>query len=262
MSTYYFAIGAMFKNESHILQEWIEHYLFHGVDHIYLINDNSDDNSVEILQPYIAKNVVTLYNCHEPYYLGRQRKLYNQYFMPLIKAKVSKWFAIFDVDEFLWSPRSIDLKILLRTLEHLAQIQINHGLFGSNGLIEQPISVVEAFTRRAPLGEGGFDLKYIVNTSFGFTSLNVHHADFENEELMKTSFLMLDYQANKDFPYFALNHYRCQSLDLWNKVKCTRGDADNYLVRDSYHFKLNDRNDEEDLRLYNQNKPLIEKLKK
>ena len=34
---FYFTIGAVFKNESHILKEWIEHYLYHGIEHIYLI---------------------------------------------------------------------------------------------------------------------------------------------------------------------------------------------------------------------------------
>ena len=62
---YYFSIGAIFKNESHILKEWLDHYFFHGVDHIYLINDNSTDKFLEILKPYIVKNVVTLYNCDE-----------------------------------------------------------------------------------------------------------------------------------------------------------------------------------------------------
>ena len=33
---YDFVIGAFFKNESHIIKEWIEHYFHHGVDHIYL----------------------------------------------------------------------------------------------------------------------------------------------------------------------------------------------------------------------------------
>lgn len=52
---FYFTIGAIFKNESHILKEWIEHYFYHGVEHIYLINDNSTDNFLNILEPYIKK---------------------------------------------------------------------------------------------------------------------------------------------------------------------------------------------------------------
>ena len=41
---YYFSVAAMFKNESWSLKEWIEHYKFHGADHIYLVNDFSDDD--------------------------------------------------------------------------------------------------------------------------------------------------------------------------------------------------------------------------
>ena len=41
---YYFSIAAMFKNESWTLKEWIEHYKLHGADHIYLVDDFSDDN--------------------------------------------------------------------------------------------------------------------------------------------------------------------------------------------------------------------------
>ncbi len=257
---YYFAIGAMFKNESHILKEWIEHYLFHGVDHIYLINDNSTDDFIEILQPYIDNGFITLYECEEPYYLGRQRNLYNRYFMDHVRTKDTKWFGIFDLDEFVWSLRSIDLKSVLKQCEHQGQIQINQSLFGSNGHIEQPKSVVKGFTRRAPLGETGDNLKYIVNTSYSFTSLNVHHADFENKDCLKTSFIMLDYHSDLERPCFTMNHYQCQSQRLWKEVKCTRGDSDHFLVRNEGHLAAADRNDVEDLRLYEQNKALIEKL--
>ena len=38
------AILTCFKNESHILKEWIEHYKNRGIEHIYMINDFSTDN--------------------------------------------------------------------------------------------------------------------------------------------------------------------------------------------------------------------------
>ena len=44
---YYFSIASMFKNESWGLKEWIDHNRFHGVDHIYLINDFSEDNTFD-----------------------------------------------------------------------------------------------------------------------------------------------------------------------------------------------------------------------
>ena len=33
------AILTCFKNESLVLQEWIEHYKKRGIEHIYMIND-------------------------------------------------------------------------------------------------------------------------------------------------------------------------------------------------------------------------------
>ena len=51
----------MFKNESWSLKEWIEHYKLHGADHVYLVDDFSDDDYLPILQPYIDSGYVTLF---------------------------------------------------------------------------------------------------------------------------------------------------------------------------------------------------------
>jgi hypothetical protein len=53
-----------------------------------------------------------------------------------------------------------------------------------------------------------------------------------------------------------MNHYNCQSREFWDTVKCTRGDADHYLVRNPEDFNRYDINELEDLELYNQNKDL------
>ena len=34
---YYLSVLGVFKNEGHIMKEWIDHYILHGVDHIYII---------------------------------------------------------------------------------------------------------------------------------------------------------------------------------------------------------------------------------
>jgi glycosyltransferase involved in cell wall biosynthesis len=107
MSKYNLSVGAIFKNESHSIKEWIMHYLHHGVEHFYLINDNSTDNFMEILQEYIDKDIVTLFNVDEPYYLGRQRNLYNRHILPLLKE--SKWLLMVDLDEYVWSKLDINL---------------------------------------------------------------------------------------------------------------------------------------------------------
>ena len=75
------AILTCFKNESHVLQEWIEHYKKRGIEHIYMINDFSTDNYLEKIKPYIDIGFVTLFNSDiVTEKEGRQILLYNKYF--------------------------------------------------------------------------------------------------------------------------------------------------------------------------------------
>lgn len=244
---YYLSVGAIFKNECIILQEWIEHYLFHGVEHFFLIDDTSTDNFQCILEPYIEKGIVTLFQHNEPwtYYLGRQKDMYNHFIFPQLHK--TKWLAILDIDEYLWSPISIDLREPLKQCEHLGQLQIKTIYFGSNGYIEQPNNIVASFTKRS---SSSYDkgMKYIIHTSFSFQELTIHYALFTNKEDAQQHCIILGE------PYFRINHYCCQSLEYWNTIKCTRGDGDNYRIRTPDDFFLVDINEIEDLELSLQNK--------
>ena len=251
MSKYSLSVGAIFKNEALIIKEWIQHYLYHGVEHFYLINDNSNDNFLEIIQEYIDQNIITLFNVNEPYYLGRQRNLYNRHILPNISK--TKWLLMCDIDEYIWSPKDINLYNLLTQCESYAQIQIHEFLFGSNGHIRQPKYIVKEFTKRRINNSTEKKYKYFVNSSYEFSSLNVHNAEFVNKnynyDIQK--FLLISPE------YFVNNHYSCQSQDYWNNIKCTRGDADNYLTRTPSQFELVDKNEIEDLKLCNQNLQLF-----
>ena len=109
---YKLSVGAIFKNEEHSIKEWIEHYLYHGVEHFYLINDNSNDNYLEKIQCYLDKNIVTLYNACFSNYIGRQKDMYNTYILPNIKDKNTKWLLMVDLDEYMWSPVNKDLNVI------------------------------------------------------------------------------------------------------------------------------------------------------
>jgi len=242
------SIGAMFKNESHCIEEWIEHYLFHGADHFYLIDDQSTDNTLEIIKPYIDKGIVTLFSAVWENYEGRQKDLYNHFIFPHLNE--TKWLLMVDLDEFVWSQYSINLNDILNQCNHMGQIQVENTIFGSNGHIQQPKSLVQGFTKRTaeqPTSSIHGNRKYFVNSSFHFSSLNVHHATFvdKNDELNNFKLLTL--------PWFAMNHYSCQSKDFWDNVKCKRGDNNNYKSRTPDDFKYYDLNEVEDRELYLQN---------
>ena len=249
---YSLSVGAIFKNESCSLKEWIDHYLYHGIEHFYLINDASTDNFIDIIQPYIDKGIITLFNVSCEYFLGRQRVLYNQYILPCLHE--TQWMIMVDIDEYVWSKNAIDLNTIFNTLHDYGQIQIKETLFGSNGHIDQPTSVVQGFTKRSKYADSGEytgSRKYAVNSSYHFTSLNVHHATFADKNNEINHFiLLLD-------PHLTYNHYKWQSFHFWKNIKCTRGDGDNYITRLESDFSMFECNDIEDTELCEQNKLIV-----
>lgn len=245
---YTLSVGSMFKNEAWAMVEWIEHHIRHGVDHFFMVNDGSTDNSVELLQPYIDRGLVTLFDADWKYYWGRQRDLYNHYFLPILKH--TQWFIILDLDEFFWSKSYTNLKDAFACCSHLGQIQFQWRMFGSNNHEKQPASIVEGFTKR----QGGdlayndvWSLKYAVNSNYEFLSFDIHHANFANKEDEQGRWQIIGE------PVFALNHYCCQSREFWNKVKCTRGDSDDFRKRVETDFDLVDFNEVEDTELLDRN---------
>ena len=61
----------MFKNEAHIMKEFITHYLQQGVDHFIMIDNGSNDNYLEYLDPYIHNDIVELIIDHEKHAQAR-----------------------------------------------------------------------------------------------------------------------------------------------------------------------------------------------
>jgi hypothetical protein len=273
----YFAIGAIFKNEAHIMKEWLNHYFFHGVDHIYLINDNSSDNFMDILTPFLNKKLVTLYDGNdykgktswgEPFpekFVGMQWRKYNFFFTEHFKKY--KWFGTFDLDEFLYSPKCINIKEILKLLENEKQISMNWVNFGSNGFIKQPENVVDNFICRAKhflLPE----VKSIIRTDYGNVKnveLRIHtHTVGWTDQTRRRAHIPRSYNASRcqGGALLLVNHYQIQSKDFWTKIKMTRGDADYWFnhinkKRDLKLFEKLDINDIEDNILKNQNKNIV-----
>lgn len=246
---YNLVIGAIFKNEAGILKEWLDHYFSHGVEHAYLINDESTDDFESVLKPYREKGLITLFNARWKNYAGRQPDMYTTFFMPHFSQ--FRWLIIADLDEFLWSPRNKDLREVLKECSHLTQIQFVQTQFGSAGHVTQPASVVQGFTkkRRSQFGSGdSYGYKYIVNTAHSWKHLTVHYAMPTEETKALECWLILGPE------WFQLNHYACQSREYWNNIKCKRGDVNEFKILDEDKFNYFDTNDVDDFGLANQNR--------
>jgi hypothetical protein len=265
---HYLSIGAIFKNEAHILEEWLDHYIFHGVDHFYLINDFSTDNYIEIINKY--KDKITLFNnLKVEKSRGRQTEFYNYFLKPILHE--TKFLAILDLDEFLYSPKEINLKNILKECENYGQIVVNWVWFSSNGNIEQPKSVVKGCTKRLEYGKkifsptpggewcmnGTLGPKTILNTSFNISNINIHGSESEGETIN------LSYEKFPIDPLLLINHYSLQSLDFFCKIKMTRGDVNGWFSteeRNLEYFKAWNVGDIYDDKLLIQNEEILKKF--
>ena len=84
-------VFSQFKNEGHVLEEWLLHYIHRGVDHFYLINDGSTDNYMTIVDKY-SKYITLIQNEITTKNVGRQILIYETYFRKHLKD--TKWVYI------------------------------------------------------------------------------------------------------------------------------------------------------------------------
>lgn len=247
---YNLVVCAVFKNESHILCEWIQHYIQRWVDHIYLVNDFSTDEYMRVIDQFRDK-VTLFHNDIVTQDVGRQCRIYEKYFRPLLN--VSSWMAILDLDEFLYSPTDERVTDILAKYdaEGVSQLKVDWLHFGSNGHKYQPHSVVSGFTKRAKFSNAyEFSGHKTVFKTASLVSFGVHSHNVRGPTLH----LSYSYMAS-----LVINHYNTQSYDFYINVKGTRGDINNWyddqkLRRDEDRFNAYDKNDVEDLRLFEQNK--------
>jgi hypothetical protein len=145
------ALIAMFKNESHIMKEWLEHYVREGIDTFLLIDNDSTDHYKPILEPYLQSKQAYLMKSKKK---NAQVELYNKW---LPEAKKFDWVIVVDLDEFIYARKGFKtIKDYLSTLDkNIYKIQIPWKLFGSSGLKKQPDSVLQHFVHRKKFPETG-----------------------------------------------------------------------------------------------------------
>lgn len=234
------AVLSCFKNESAIIVEWIEHYLKEGVEHIYLIDNDSSDNYLCKIQPYIDKELVTLYIRPVPYI----QTLHLNEIYKIIKDNY-KWLVMVDLDEFIFAPNYKNLNIYLQNKQQYAGIYANWTNFGSYDKYEQPTSVIDSFLWRWKDYAG--ETKGIIQCS-KTKEVHLHrHVHVDKEPVL---------DDNNELKVF---HYQIQSREYFDKVKAVRGDAidmHSNSVRNAYYFQSRDRREvyEDTLKLRQKNK--------
>jgi len=226
---YNLSILAIFMNESMVIEEWLQHYIWQGVEHFYLIDNGSTDNYEEVIGPYLDK--ISLVKWDET---AAQIKHYNQALDHFDLKNQTKWLLVCDLDEFLFSPTFKNLQEYLGTKEGTTCINVSMTMFGSRDEYEQPPSIRKGFLHREKrLHDHG---KAILRTK-SINKLDVHFHDVDGNTI-------------RDDIDLQLNHYQIMSKEYFDKVKKPRPDvAFSENPRDDEYFKRRDIREMKDTKL-------------
>lgn len=257
------AVVAVIKDEAHYLKAWLDYHLAAGVDHFYLYDNGSTDETRALLEPYIKTRLVDYFSVPGAIV---QMPAYNDAVHRFRFA--CRYMAFIDCDEFIFpkSNRSITEVVdeIFANNPKAAGLGINWQVFGSNGQETADYSkgVLERFTRRAEsnwfepmtkdtLPVGNIHVKTIANPRLIRFIVNPHYAYYfdgvfavnSNGERVRT-------WGNEPVlsDKIVVNHYYTKSREEFiDKMKRGREGVDSQefdpATVDISTFEKNDRNE-------------------
>lgn len=242
---HYLSLCAIAKNEGPYFEEWIEWHRKQGVEKFYIYDNESTDNTREVLQPYIESGVVEY-----TFFPGQKRQLaaYDDCFER--HRLDTRWLGIIDLDEFIVPIKHNSIAEFLRPLEQFSVVEINWLIYGSGGAkTHEAGSLMERFRCHSlpdhPLNR---HVKSICDPRRVCTMTGCHEAarisgraaDSHGQPLKKS---FRDRQPQQDT--IRINHYAVKSYEEF-LAKRARGRARTETIRGLEYFNNYDLNDIEE----------------
>jgi hypothetical protein len=213
-SPYNLAACTMFKNESRWIREWVEYHHLLGVEHFYLYNNESSDETLNILQPYIENGLVevipwennpTHWDPRGTNFDGYQIKAFNDCIQRSIGR--TKWLAILDIDEYI-VPVLKDGEFLTSLLNqeystHTGSLVIHWQIFGTSGIWEIPSNklMTELLVWRAEDHHPWHQLTKCIHRPEAIADCTVHSASLKPGYVAKDlnpSFIRINHYWSRD----------------------------------------------------------------
>lgn len=246
------AIVAIAKNEGLYIREWIEYHHIIGINKIYLYDNDSSDNTVELLQPYIESGYVEYTPIHG---VGKQLEAYND---AIARYKMEcRWMAFIDLDEYImpqqpFEPIANIVKRVLKKHSNAAGIALNWCLYGNSGHKNRPKGLItESYIER---GKESNPLNHMIKTLCN--PRMVHYYISPHYPQYRLGAISVDSTGEKrskgwfcrdlTFKNLRLNHYYCKSEEDY-KIKTSRGLGDRagcYDLSKYDKYNLNEVHDE------------------
>lgn len=242
----YLAVCAIAKNEGPYFKEWIEWHLKQGVEKFYIYDNESTDETKDVLTPYIESGVVEY-----KYFPGRKQQL-AAYDDCLNNHRLDmRWLAVIDLDEFLVPVKDASVADFLRGMERFASVEVNWLVYGSGGAkTKEEGGVMQRFRKHSKYDHClNSMVKSIIDPRRVCNMIGCHEAarvsgdaGDSHGNVITTHFRNRPSQHD----VIRINHYAVKSYDEF-LGKRARGRARTNSMRDINYFHEYDLNDIEEV---------------
>lgn len=242
---HYLCIAAVARDEGRYFKEWIDYHLLVGVEKFFIYDNQSTDNTYEVLKPYIDAGIVEY-----QYVEGEGIQNQVNYYAVCHARDKTKWLAVIDLDEFIMPVADKTIPEFLRRFSpRTAQIFIRWCLYGSSGHVQRPAGLVIENYKYRKRDNSNEANKIIVNPRMVVGCVSAHAFDVigrsvdECDNTVAPSPVIPGLTQN----IIRINHYRCKSWQdsqekhskgdvLYGRdyVRYTRADFDKFDTNDVY----------------------------
>ena len=242
---YYLAVCAIAKNEGPYFKEWIEWHRKQGVEKFYIYDNESTDDTKQVLQPYIESGIVEY-----QFFPGRRRQLaaYDDCFER--HRFDARWIAVIDIDEFIVPIKDDSIPQFLHRMEGYAVVEINWLVYGSSGArTKEEGDVMQRFRKHSlPTHRLNKHVKSIVDPRQVCCMVGCHEAARISGKPVDSNGNVIKKHCDSRVPQqnvIRINHYAIKSYEEF-LAKQARGRARTDTLRDDGYFERYDLNDLED----------------
>lgn len=212
---YNVSIVAIAKNEGIYFKEWIEYHKLIGIEHFYIYNNESTDNTKEVLAPYIREGLVTFTD-----FPGKEKQgaAYNDAIAHY--KEETKWMCNLDLDEFICLKKHNNINEFMEGFKDCFQISLRWVYYGSSGHVKQPKGlVIKNFNHRAK--ECVVTPKSIFNPRVALDAVPVHYVIGVGKWVDEYHMPYGEKYATVDIAQ--INHYFIKSKEEFINRKIARG---------------------------------------
>jgi Glycosyltransferase family 92 len=223
----YLAACLIYRDAATYLVEWLEFHRLMGVERFFLYDNESEDDHLEVLAPYIEDGTVVPHP-----WPGTAVQVAAYDHCIAAHRDEARWIAFIDIDEFLFSPTGEPLTKILPRYESAPGIGVNWVNFGTSGHQRRPAGLVidnYVHQMRNPLARR--TIKSIVNPAETLHVGSCHHFIYRDGFAVDDCMRPIrgpDFARTDPVPrrWLRINHYVSRSEeDLEQKRAMPRADT-------------------------------------